>query len=113
MPFTFSRQERIGIIQVNDSLTAATADAFREQFAAFQHARKEVKNFVVDMSNCALLDSAGLGCLMAALKRASEHGGDVKIAALQVKPKAVFEITRAHNVFEVYSTVEEAVEATG
>jgi anti-sigma B factor antagonist len=55
------------------------------------------------------MDSAGLGTLIAVLKRITERGGDMKIACLQKKPRMVFEITRAYKVFEIYDTVDEAL----
>jgi anti-sigma B factor antagonist len=59
-----------------------------------------------------LMDSAGLGALMAVLKRVSEEGSDMCIARLQKKPRMVFELTRAYKVFEIYDDVEEALSAS-
>ena len=66
---------------------------------------------VVDLASVEQIDSAGLGCLVAALKRTSEAGGDLKIARLQKRPRLVFEITRSHRVFEIFDSVEEAMGA--
>ena len=57
------------------------------------------------------MDSAGLGSLIAALKRITERGGDMKLACLQKKPRMVFEITRAYKVFEIFDTIEEALKS--
>ncbi|MDH3981616.1 MAG: STAS domain-containing protein [Kiritimatiellaceae bacterium] len=106
-----SKQNGVGVVLVSKALTAATVDSFRSQLSSWQEAEREVKNFVVDLKQVDFMDSAGLGSLIAVLKRISERGGDMKIANLQKKPRMVFEITRAYKVFEIYETVEDAIRA--
>ena len=105
-----SKQSGIGVVKVSKALTAATVDAFRDQLLQWQTAEPQVKNYVIDLEQVDFMDSAGLGTLIAVLKRVTEQGGDMKIASLQKKPRMVFEITRAYKVFEIYETVEEAIE---
>jgi anti-sigma B factor antagonist len=109
MVVTCSKEQGIGVIQVNKALTAVTVDAFREQLSSWQAAEPGVKNYVIDLKQVEFMDSAGLGTLIAVLKRITEHGGDMKVACLQKKPRMVFEITRAYKVFEIYDTVDEAL----
>ena len=106
-----TKQKGIGVIRVNSALTAATVDAFREQLADWQDRERDVKDFVVDLGPVDFMDSAGLGTLIASLKRISERGGDMKLACLQKKPRMVFEITRAYKVFEIYDSVDDALRA--
>ena len=111
MSVACTKENNIGMIALSGPLTAATVEAFREQLAAWQAGEPEVKNYVFDLSAVDFMDSAGLGSLIAALKRITERGGDMKLACLQKKPRMVFEITRAYKVFEIFDTVEEAVNA--
>lgn len=111
MSVACTKENGVGQISLSGPLTAATVEAFREQFAAWQAEEATVKNFVFDLSAVDFMDSAGLGALIAALKRITERGGDMKLACLQKKPRMVFEITRAYKVFEIYDTVEEALNA--
>ena len=106
-----TRRNGVGVVRVDGSLTAATVDAFREQLADWQDRERDVRNFVVDLEAVDFMDSAGLGTLIAALKRVTERGGDMKLACLQKKPRMVFEITRAHKVFEIYPSVDDALRA--
>jgi anti-sigma B factor antagonist len=99
----------IGIVQIEVPLTAATVDSFREQLLNWQEAEPDVRNYIIDLEKVDFMDSAGLGSLIAMLKRVTERGGDMKIACLQKKPRMVFEITRAYKVFEIYDTVEDAM----
>jgi anti-sigma B factor antagonist len=109
MVVTCSKEHGIGVIQVNQSLTAATVDSFREQLLSWQASERVVKNYVIDLKQVDFMDSAGLGALIAMLKRITESGGDMKIACLQKKPRMVFEITRAYKVFEIYDNVDDAL----
>ncbi|VGO22913.1 STAS domain-containing protein [Pontiella sulfatireligans] len=111
MIVTCSKEQGIGIVEVSHALTAATVDSFREQLSKWQEAEDDVLNYVIDLKHVDFMDSAGLGTMIAMLKRISEKGGDMKIACLQKKPRMVFEITRAYKVFEIFDTVEEALKA--
>jgi len=111
MQLTCSIENGVGVVEVNKPLTAATVDAFRDQLGSWQEAEADLKNYVINMEQVDFMDSAGLGTLIAVLKRISEKGGDMKIAHLQKKPRMVFEITRAYKVFEIYDTVEDAIRA--
>lgn len=111
MQVTCTKNNGIGVVQVSKALTAATVDSFRDQLASWQDAEPDVKNYVMNLEEVDFMDSAGLGTLIAVLKRISEKGGDMKIACLQKKPRMVFEITRAYKVFEIYDSVEEALRA--
>ena len=106
-----SKVKGIGVVQVGKPMTAATVDAFREELGAWQEVEHDVHNYVIDLEQVDFMDSAGLGTLIAVLKRVTERGGDMKIACLQKKPRMVFEITRAYKVFEIYESVEDAVRA--
>ena len=109
MVVTCSKELGIGVIQVSQPLTAATVDTFREQLSSWRAGAPDVKNYVIDLKQVDFMDSAGLGTLIAVLKRITEAGGDMKIACLQKKPRMVFEITRAYKVFEIYDSVDEAL----
>lgn len=99
----------VGVVKISMALTAATVDSFRDQFLQWQESERGIKNYVVDLAAVDFMDSAGLGTLIAALKRIAERGGDLKVANLQKKPRMVFEITRAYKVFEIYDSVEDAL----
>ncbi len=109
MVITCSKERGIGVIRVDKALSSASVDTFRTQLARWQSVEPDVKNYVLDLKQVDFMDSAGLGTLIATLKRITEAGGDMKIACLQKKPRMVFEITRAYKVFEFYDTVDEAL----
>lgn len=101
----------VGVVQLSGPLTAATTDTFRERFSAWQEDEADVKHFVLDLSEVDFMDSAGLGALIASLKRMTDRGGSLKLASLQKKPRMVLEITRAYRIFDIFSSVDEALAA--
>lgn len=103
------KQNGIGIIKASGQLTAGSVETFTEQVSAWKDLEPEISNFVLDMSEVDFMDSAGLGSLIATLKKVTERGGDMKIASLQKKPRMVFEITRAYKIFEIYDTVDDGI----
>lgn len=111
MSVVCTKEQGIGIVTLSGPLTAATVEEFREQLAAWQLGEADVKNFVIDMTAVDFMDSAGLGSLVAVLKRINERGGEMRLACLQEKVQMVFEVTRACKVFSMYATLRDALAA--
>lgn len=111
MNISFEVREDRGIITVTGALNAACVDSFRDQSCRWIAENEAVHQIVLDVAAMDFIDSAGLGVLIALLKRVSERGGDIRIARLQKKARVVFEITRAYKIFEIFDSVEEALKS--
>ncbi len=70
---------------------------------------KEEPNLVFDCRGLEFVDSSGLGILLRLLKRVIALGGDIRLAAINEQVRMLFEITRADQIFKIFSTVDEAV----
>ena len=71
---------------------------------------EEGKNdLVIDLQAVRFIDSSGLGSLVSGFKNASSRNGSLKLAGLQLQVKSMFELTRLHRVFEIFSDAEEAL----
>lgn len=68
-------------------------------------------NLVFDMADVNFMDSSGLGGMVAALRAVGQAGGDIKIAGLQPRVRALFELTRLHQVFQIFQDVDAAVQS--
>jgi anti-sigma B factor antagonist len=66
-------------------------------------------NLIVDLGNVRFVDSSGLGALVSGFKNASSRNGSLKLSALQMQVKSMFELTRLHRVFEIFSDADEAL----
>jgi anti-sigma B factor antagonist len=69
------------------------------------------KNLLVDLKEVRFIDSSGLGVLVSGFKNASTRQGSIKLCSLQTQVKSMFELTRLHRVFDIYQTVDEALES--
>lgn len=64
----------------------------------------------VDLDAC-YLDSTGLGMLLGLKKLAVRDSAQYKIITSDPKIKRIFKITGANKIFEIYSTLDEALES--
>ena len=56
---------------------------------------------VVDMSGVEFCDSTGMNVLLAAHRRAREHGGDLELAAPRPSVRKILQVTGLESVFTV------------
>ena len=64
---------------------------------------------VLDLGNLSFVDSAGLGAIIAARTSAVNRGAGIKLANLTKKMRDALTITKLVTVFDVYDSVEAAV----
>lgn len=73
---------------------------------------EEGKNsLVIDLQAVRFVDSSGLGALVSGFKNASSRNGNLKLSGLQLQVKSMFELTRLHRVFEIFTDVDEALDS--
>lgn len=102
------RGDAIGVVTISGEVDVYTSPRVRsamlEQFDA------GATSLVVDLAKVDYLDSSGLGVLVAGLKRAREHGGEVYLVACKPRILRVLEVTGLKRVFALTPTVDEAVQ---
>lgn len=64
---------------------------------------------VLDFSATPMINSSGLGSLIAALVSLRERGGDLRMARLNKTIDYVMQKVHLDKIFKIFSTVEEAV----
>jgi anti-sigma B factor antagonist len=69
------------------------------------------KDLIIDLSEIHFIDSSGLGALVSGYKNASTLHGSLKLSNLQSQVKSMFELTRLHRVFDIFTTVDEALKS--
>ncbi len=108
MEYVFDEQKDILIVKINEK--RATVD-FSGQFKEdlIKHIEEKNKNVIVDLSAAEFVDSSFLGALVAGLKKATIKSGDLRIVGLQQPVRAMFELTRLYKIFDIFDTVEEAL----
>lgn len=108
MRVEYKKIEKIGIITVSGRLDASNEKELKTNFESFL---AETVYFVLDCSHLEFMDSTGLGAVISMLKSVTELKGDIYIANLQMKPKLLFEITRAWKIFNVFDDTDSAISA--
>ena len=69
------------------------------------------KNVVLDMKNVTMIDSSGLGALVAAHSSAKSSGATLRLCNLGSRTNELLQVTRLLTVFEVSDSETEAVRA--
>jgi len=69
------------------------------------------KDVVIDLKEVLFIDSSGLGVLVSGYKNASVMHGTLKLSNLQFQVKSMFELTRLHRVFDIFTTVDDALQS--
>ena len=67
------------------------------------------KVLILDLEKLVNIDSFGLDALLAIAQKALEMNTSVKLARVSADMKIVLDITKVYRVFEIYSTIEDAV----
>ncbi len=102
-----SEQDGWSVMQVVGEIDVATAPRLREQLIKLVN--EERFRIVVDLEEVDFIDSTGLGVLIGARKRVRTHDGDVKLVCTEPRIVKVFEITGLDQVFQIHSSVSDAV----
>ena len=90
--------ETVRIAELNE-LTATNANSVRDHArAAFGHGQRHIE---VDLSEASLVDSCGLGALVALHKTACDRGGTLRLLHPRPPIQQILELTRMHRVFDV------------
>jgi anti-sigma B factor antagonist len=69
------------------------------------------KDLVIDLKEIHFIDSSGLGVLVSGYKNASIIHGSLKLSNLQSQVKSMFELTRLHRVFDIFTSVDDALQS--
>lgn len=69
------------------------------------------EHLVLDLGGVRFMDSAGLGELVASLKRVREAGGELKIAKVNQRISDALTVTQLVKVLDIYADVSGAIAA--
>ena len=70
---------------------------------------KEGEMIVLDLEKLVNIDNFGLDALLAMAQKALENKSVIKLARVSADMQIVLDITKVYRVFDIYSTIEEAV----
>ena len=107
MEVTVQKFNRVDLILVNGRVDSSTApqlgEALNEQFSA------GTNNLVLDLSGVDYMSSAGLREMVAALKKAKQGGGDLRISTPSERVLEVLDLAGLDSIFQIFDDQVAAV----
>jgi anti-sigma B factor antagonist len=107
MQIHIEQQAHVTVIAVAGSIDALTADALTA--ALHEQVQSGNTRLVAAFGDVEYTSSAGLRVLLATLKEARQHGGDLRLASVQDRVRGVLELSGFTSILKVYADVEQAV----
>lgn len=93
----------------SEKLNAAIARDVRKELS--QILTEKPGHFLLDLSQVSLIDSMGLSVLVWAHRHCRTSGHQLKFCGLQEQVKLLFSIASLDTIYEIYPSVEEALES--
>lgn len=91
-----------------ESLDAKEAPEFKEKVLRLINETR-VPHVIVNMNHFKSIDSSGLGCFLAMLRRINEeNGGELKLVQLSKPVRSMFELVSMHRIFDIFTTLDDA-----
>lgn len=108
MLLQIEEKERVVLIAIKENrLDAHNSGELKSQLLTLFEQGKN--NLLVDLQEVRFVDSSGLGALVSGFKNASARNGSLKLCGLQPQVKSMFELTRLHRVFEIFTSEQDAL----
>lgn len=102
-------KSEVTVVQFQDRLDALFVNRVRDTLKELK--RSGHNKFVVDLTTVSFIDSQGLGILVSLLHAARGNGGTVHIvSSSSEEPQRLFNVTRLDQVFEMFGTLNAALE---
>jgi anti-sigma B factor antagonist len=100
-------QAGVTILVLKGRLNVATAPALLERVNEI--IESGARQITVDLGDVSLVDSSGIGALIATVKHLRLVGGDLHIARPNKRMQVLLDVTFLHQVLPTYQDVEAAV----
>jgi len=108
MAFTLRNAANATVVEVDGQLIVGNRQELKD--LVLQALEGGARNFAVDFTKTSYIDSSGLGVLVSLSKKIREAGGDLRLAGLNEDLQTLFELTKLDTLFQIRSTLEEALD---
>ena len=97
----------IAIVYLNGYFDAHSATQLEDEINEL--IKNNQNNIIFEFSNLEYISSAGLGVFMTFIEQIRDLGGDLKLSNMTEKVQTVFDLLGFNILFEIYNTLDEAV----
>ena len=103
--------EDIIVVRFNNvnRFNALIAEPVKEQLK--EYFNKPKTKLILDLESIDFIDSTGFGVFLSIMKTANNNYGFFKICNINSEVMELFKLLQLHNVFEIYSTLDDCVES--
>ncbi len=91
-----------------ESIDAKDAPDFKDKVIDLIYTN-DADAVVLNLVHLNFVDSSGLGSFLSILRLLHSRGGELKLAGMNKSIRTMFELVSMHKIFEIYETVQEAV----
>jgi anti-sigma B factor antagonist len=88
---------------------ALIADPVKEQLKGYFN--KSNSKLILNLEGIDFVDSTGFGVFLSIMKTANNNYGFFKICNISTEVMELFKLLQLHNVFEIYSTLEDCIKS--
>jgi len=88
---------------------ALIAEPVKEQLK--EYFNKPKTKLILNLDSITFVDSTGFGVFLSIMKTANNNYGFFKICNINAEVMELFKLLQLHNVFEIYSSLEDCVES--
>ena len=88
---------------------ALIAEPVKEQLK--EYFNKPKTKLILNLENIDFVDSTGFGVFLSIMKTANNNYGFFKICNINAEVMELFKLLQLHNVFEIYSSLEDCLES--
>ena len=99
MAFTIEKSGDITVVDVDGQLIVGNRQELKQ--TVLDELESGERKFLIDFSKTGYIDSSGLGVLVSLSKKIREHGGDLRLAALNEDLRTLFELTKLDTLFRI------------
>ncbi len=113
-PLTFIRRKDTNatILRVNH-LRASLEEAKKFREFMILNIHQGHNEFIIDLTKCEFMDSTFLGAIILVSKKLRAENGKIILVADPQKLKVLHTLNELNKVFQIYSTIDEAVKNSG
>lgn len=104
-PLQIERLDR-GVLSLHGPLTMENVSPFLNAVR-----REDAPTMILDLADVPYLDSSGLGSLVSACTSCTKSGRRMALTGVNQRVRKVFEITKVEQVFLMFPTLSDAIEA--
>lgn len=110
MQFSKEKKGKITILNISGKIIGAPDVASINNIFAELIQDNEI-DVVVDLAAVEMINSSGLGSLIANMTSIKKKGGNLKFARVSDQVLHVLKITRLDTVFDIYNSLDEAIKS--